>query len=120
MNIRMFPLAHYNQVVNIRRFCLFVCLFVCVFVVFTKENSEYSKVFANPLPTSVEYLKVFALLGDKVLNIHLSPLAHYTKVVNIRRCSLSHYKKVMNIRRFSLPYFKKVLNIKWFSLAKRW
>ena len=32
LNIRMFPLAHYNKVVNIRRFHLCVCVFVCLCV----------------------------------------------------------------------------------------
>ena len=73
----MFPLAHYNKVVNIRRFSL----------------PHYKKVM-NIRRFSLPYFK-------KVMNIRRFSLVHYQKVVNIRRFSLS-LQKVVNIQSFSL------------------
>ena len=73
----MFPVAHYKQVVDIRRFSL----------------SHYKKVM-NIRRFSLPYFK-------KVMNIRRFSLVHYQQVVNIRRFSLS-LQKVVNIQSVSL------------------
>ena len=62
----MFPLAHYKQVVDIRRCFAFPLQnsdeYSKVFSSLFQKSNVYSQVFASPLPKSGEYSKVFALL----------------------------------------------------------